>query len=270
MADVAAEAASHLFGASVRGAAHIRHGKPNQDAMLGLAIGHWSFLAVADGHGHARYDRSERGAGFAVKAASQAIRELTGGGTAGADEIRALGVGLTQLPGRIVTLWRAAVEVDIAADPPPASDIDTYARYGSTLAVAVVGAGLALYAQIGDGDIVAFTPDGTPHKPLADDIGLIGEQTYSISQPDAADHFRCSLHGAPSPLSTPDFVLAATDGLSKSFDGEAQFLKVACQWQTYVAGHGLARVAQGLEPWLGDVSHRGTGDDVTVMLYQGP
>src|ERR1041384_7680417 len=68
-----------VAGQSVRGALHERNGLPNQDAIRWLpAAGNGSsiVLAVADGHGSARYSRSHIGARLAVESSTQLVQEF--------------------------------------------------------------------------------------------------------------------------------------------------------------------------------------------------
>jgi serine/threonine protein phosphatase PrpC len=61
-----------IIGESIQGASHKRSGQPNQDAIaLSPASGDSLplILAVSDGHGGAKYFRSDKGASFAVGAA---------------------------------------------------------------------------------------------------------------------------------------------------------------------------------------------------------
>src|ERR1041384_4368574 len=68
-----------VVGQSVRGATHERNGLPNQDAIRWLPSsgrGSSVVLAVADGHGRARYPRSHAGANLAVEIATKLIYDF--------------------------------------------------------------------------------------------------------------------------------------------------------------------------------------------------
>ena len=258
-------------GATAHGAAHIQHGKPNQDAFLGMNIGGWTVIAVADGHGSAPHFRSDRGARIAVESAHLAISQFTENGTADTKTFANLRANLSHLASNIVTMWRAAVISDINTDPVMLeAGRDLFMPYGSTCVVAAFGNGLSLFVQIGDGDIVVSVADGQLTCPLPDDDGMIGEQTYSLCQIDAAIHFRHALFAAPHPLAEPSFAMVATDGLSKSFVQRKQFEHVFFEWKKIVTDHGLAGACVRLEDWLSNVSRNGNGDDVTSMLYSLP
>src|SRR5450432_2105973 len=64
--------------ATERGAAHVAAGLPNQDAAVAYPTACGAVAAVADGHGHRRHFRSDRGSRLAVAVAGEAAQELTG------------------------------------------------------------------------------------------------------------------------------------------------------------------------------------------------
>jgi len=68
-----------VIGCSVKGASHIRSGKPNQDRIKfsDYQAGKMPLiLAVADGHGGKAYFRSDKGAEFAVEIAIAVCKKL--------------------------------------------------------------------------------------------------------------------------------------------------------------------------------------------------
>lgn len=258
-------------GATVRGAAHRRRDMPNQDAIAWLpregAAGHF-VAAVSDGHGAAAHPRSDIGSQLAVEAASAVLDwYLTEGGDAQA------------LAAQVLHAWRAAVGRHAAAAPAddwvePADD--KLLPYGATLLGLAATDRLAVALQIGDGDLLLGYPDGRLERPLPDDAGLVGEQTYSLCSPDALQRFRVAVMPARPDASLPglalrdaalpDFAMLSTDGVSKSFPDEAAFRAVAGHYRTALLTAGPAAVLQGLPAWLDEVSQRGSGDDVTLCL----
>ncbi len=258
-------------GASARGAAHIQQGRPNQDAYEGMAIGGWIVISVADGHGAANCFRSDRGARLATKAARDAIAEFSDNGSAGIGDIERLRAAAPGLPAKIVERWRSAVADDASADPH--TDLDSqncFLAYGSTCVTAALAQGLSLFLQIGDGGIVAAGADNGFVRPLDEDEGLVGQQTYSLCLPDAASRFRWALFSAPHPLAAPEFVMAATDGLTKSFPDPARLVEVA-QWLRQVQNErGVDDACKVLAPWLSQVSQSGARDDTSLMIFARP
>lgn len=256
-------------GASARGASHIRRNKPNQDARGGWRCGQWTIIAVSDGHGGEPYFRSDRGSRFAVEAVREAFTALSAGGAASAADRDRLSAEITALPERIVAGWRAAVTADISADSDPRLMVaDPHVAYGATCIAAAFGPGVSIFAQLGDGDLLAAAAGEDLTKPLPDDEGLEGEQTYSLCHLDAPAHFRTKLFVAPHPLAGPEFAMASSDGLSKSFAEDSQFFDVAWRWRSLVVQNGIEATCGDLETWLARCSEMGSGDDNTLMFYR--
>ena len=258
-------------GASVRGAAHIRRGQPNQDAIGWLppaaaAQGAESFAAaVSDGHGAAAYYRSEVGARLAVETAKAVLgRFLEAPDPTGDARVVAA---------EVLAGWRAAVMQDLAGNPIEDDWVDSEQErllpYGATLAAVAVRPDRLIALQIGDGDMLFGYPDGKIERPLASDQGLVGEQTYSLCLDDAADRFRARLYRRIEGQPWPDFVMLSTDGVSKSFADEKAFQSIARDYRASVRKMGLRSVLAQLETWLSDVTQRGSGDDVTLCLAIG-
>jgi hypothetical protein len=252
-------------GASVIGAAHIARGKPNQDAVAWAQRRLWTYLAVADGHGGAPHYRSERGSRFAVETMIALLGDVTNDGRLRESQVLA---GL--IPGlgaRLVARWREKVEADLARDPlsaPP--DHESLTIYGTTCLGAAVGPGFSLMLQIGDGDLFACAASGDVEHPIQPDA-TIGEQTYSLCLPNAAEHVKVALYTAPNPLCAPDFIFASTDGFAKSFDREEAVLDVVRFYRAAVREKGLGKVTAELLPWLKECSEMGSGDDISVALF---
>jgi Protein phosphatase 2C len=160
------------------------------------------------------------------------------------------------------------VTADIQADPDPRLAVrDPHVAYGATCIAAAFGPGVSVFTQIGDGDLLAAPAGGDIVKPLPDDEGLEGEQTYSLCHATAVSHFRTKLFSAPHPLATPVFAMASSDGLSKSFAQDFQFLDIARHWRSLVEQNGMEATCADLENWLARCSEMGSGDDNTLMMY---
>lgn len=262
-----------LGGATVRGAAHVRRGQPNQDAIGWLSVpngggvAHGFAAAVSDGHGGAAYYRSDVGARLAVDVAMAVLGRFLEAPQPPAD---ARGVAAEVLAG-----WREAVMRHLDGEAVDGeggwieSDQEKLLPYGATLAAVAIGPDRLLALQIGDGDMLFGYPDGHVMRPLPDDKGLVGEQTYSLCLDDAARRFRVwecrPVDGQP----WPDFVLLSTDGVAKSFADESTFQSIARDYRTSIRKLGMSGVLAQLEKWLNDVTVRGSGDDVTLCLAVG-
>ena len=252
-------------GRSVMGASHVDFRIPNQDAIAwgpregrGPAV----VLAAADGHGASVHFRSGVGAHIAVDVATKVLaEEITDPAwMAATDASRLLAIKR-----RIVAGWREQVLADVATRPLERSAgraSDPFLPYGTTLVAAAVAGQAIVLLQIGDGDLLLGMADGTMVRPLPSDEGLVGEQTYSLCQPDAEARMRARIFAASD--GDCDFIMLSTDGLSKSLRDESAFRELASFWRKTVAAEGLIPVTDRLDQWLSDASRKGSGDDITL------
>ncbi len=248
-------------GASVIGATHTRHGKPNQDAADWAPrqdAGQRFVAAVADGHGSAPHFRAEIGSALAVRAALAALDWCF-------DDPQAADIEAA-LATDIVAAWRGLVQEHIAAHPlPDGAGDDPFVPYGTTLVCAGANATWLVRLQIGDGDLLLGWPDGRITNPLGADPGLVGDQTYSLCLPDAASRARVQVLRRGASDDWPDFALLATDGVSKSFADDAAFTSVGARYRTLVRDD-LSAALAAMPAWLAEVSSKGSGDDASLCL----
>lgn len=248
-----------VVGQSVRGAVHERNGLPNQDAICWLpASGEGSsiVLAVADGHGSARYSRSHIGASLAVESAAQLVHEFI---NSQSDNLSLLKDATEDwLPRALVRKWVEAVTDHLNADE------ESIVAYGATLIVAAVSERFALYLQLGDGEILTVSESGEVTRPLTRDDRLIANETTSLCAPDAWRDFRVSFQ--PLNHSSPALILLSTDGYPNSFRHESGFFKVGSDILHMIREHGLDMVKDNLAGWLSDSTRAGSGDDITVGI----
>src|SRR5580692_6278943 len=136
-----------VFFTSAIGADHVRARMPNQDDVLTNRLqrhGRSSLpvFAVADGHGHIRHFRSDRGSRFAVTAACSVARQWAAGL---AEKENPTAAAASQLVSDIVARWRQLVAEDLANNP--ITDFERVAvvpgdppeiPYGSTLLIGVL------------------------------------------------------------------------------------------------------------------------------------
>jgi serine/threonine protein phosphatase PrpC len=272
-----------VVGQSVRGASHERSGMPNQDAIGWLpdsGVGPSLVLAVADGHGSARYSRSDVGASLAVQTATQLIHEFLAG-QAEADNLSMIKRAAEEwLPRALVRAWLAAVSEHVQANPLSEIELEALGRgnsdssqslgeqltiaYGATILAAAVADAFVLYLQLGDGEILTVTDRGEVSKPLAKDDRLFANETTSLCAPDAWRDFRVGFQ--PITNAQPALILLATDGYPNSFRDESGFLKVGSDILEIIRAEGLGKVNDSLEGWLTDSTNAGSGDDVTLGI----
>ena len=249
-----------IGGGSVRGPAHERTGKPNQDAILWQpSAGQGSRVvgAVADGHGASPHFRSDVGSRLAVEAVTEMIAwDLDDGEINDFDE---------SLAGEIVQAWRQRVDAHLAETPYDPPVPHGYTPYGATLLALGANETQMLVLQVGDGDLLVGFPDGRLERPLQADEGLVGEQTYSLCMSDAAQRFRLATFWKTADRPLPSFVSLSTDGVAKSFRDDGAFEEAIVALRK-LASENWDRTLAALPGWLSDVTSRGSGDDATLCL----
>lgn len=284
------EAHWHILGASVCGAAHVRAGRPNQDALAWLpteGAGSTLVLALADGHGSARYFRSDVGAQLAVSTASTIVWELLHSQHDSSNLSALKRMAEERLPQALVRAWEQAVQQHLAAAPFSDTERHTLAMqrganeiarleahpvlaYGTTLLIVAVTPACIIYLQLGDGDMLTVTETGeVARPPIPADARLFANDTTSLCAPDAWRDCRVyfqTLSGPP-----PALILVATDGYGNSFRDEAGFLAVGTDLLDILRTDGLPAINTNLPTWLTEASQAGSGDDITVgLLYRAP
>lgn len=253
-------------GASVRGLAHVRADKPNQDAVL------WRLpdarfadaaIALADGHGAAPHFRSDTGARLAVESAAAVLGRYHQPPDYG---------GADALPALLLADWRRRVADDLARDPAPGDGAlpgAALAPYGATLIAASATADELTLVQIGDGDLLLLFADGRVARPLADDAGLIGEQTYSLCLDDAERHFRTASIWRTPGVPWPRAVVVASDGVGKSFADDAGLFAAVAGLVAHARADWTHLMAE-LPGWLAALSAAGSADDASLALLLLP
>jgi serine/threonine protein phosphatase PrpC len=218
--------------------------------------------AVADGHGSQRSPRSATGADLAVRVACQLTWPEVRDGVA--SPLAA------SLPERIWKMWAEAISAQVRLrplEPDETDDGDALLAYGSTLLVAALGED-ALLLQLGDGDVLLVRGDEPVSVPLPQDPNHVGEDTASLCQNDAPALFRSAY--VTFDAREPALIVLATDGYSKSFASDADFLQVGTDLRAMIEHEGIDQVREALHDWLRQASDEGSGDDVTVALAWSP
>ena len=250
-----------IIGDSVRGAAHKRNDKPNQDA--------WSFkqntvctvIAVADGHGSNKHTHSEIGAKLAVQVALELLNDFAHADTG--NNPRQIKQAADYIPSQLVQAWRSAVDEEDQGETE--NPKQRYSLYGTTLIAVLLCADYVLYVQIGDGDLLVLTSDGQLHHPLPKNITLIANETFSLCEEKAIYHFELSLQFFDH-KTLPALIFLATDGYANSFTNPDDFEQAVQDFQQSCATHGADKIQGNLADWLNETSEQGSGDDVTVAM----
>ena len=277
-----------IIACSERGASHIRHNLPNQDAIRSYLTPNGQppvVLAVADGHGSAKSFRSDVGASLAVDIAVELLREFLQNFSGESPSV-IKNASEQQLPIRILVEWRKRVDRDFQDRPFTSAELERLAMeegtaagewiregenylraYGATLITVAVAPEFALYLQLGDGEILVVSgATGEVSQPFPSDPELIANETWSLclDVARASSHFRVRFQLFND--EAPGLILLATDGYPNSFRSREGFMKVGPDLLEMLRTEGADVVTRDLPEWLREASSTGSGDDVTVGL----
>jgi len=181
-----------------------------------------------------------------------------------------------------VSGWLAAVQSDLENNPFTEAELATLGQdegaegraavasspelaYGATLLAAAATDRVLLYLQLGDGEILSVTAQGTTTRPLPPDDRLIANQTTSLCQPEAWKDFRSAwvTSGA-----LPSLVLLSTDGYANSFRSDEDFLKIGQDYLNIIREQGISSLADELPAILTEATQQGSGDDISLAILQ--
>jgi serine/threonine protein phosphatase PrpC len=272
--------------ACVRGSSHQRSGLPNQDAVQCTVTpggqGTVAVAVVSDGHGSPRHFRSQIGSSLAVSTVAATLQSFLRDSVATNGQVPFVPEQVHELERKIVSGWLAAVQSDLENNPFTEAELATLGQeegaegraaiasspelaYGATLLAAAATDRVLLYLQLGDGEILSVTAQGTTTRPLPPDDRLIANQTTSLCQPEAWKDFRSAwvTNGA-----LPSLVLLSTDGYANSFRSDEDFLKIGQDYLDIIREQGISSLAEELPAILTEATQQGSGDDITLAILQ--
>jgi serine/threonine protein phosphatase PrpC len=272
--------------ACVRGSSHQRSGLPNQDAVqctvTPAAQGTVAVAVVSDGHGSPRHFRSQIGSSLAVSTVAATLQAFLRDSVASNGQVPFVPEQVHELERKIVSGWLAAVQSDLENNPFTEAELLALGQeegaegraavasfpelaYGATLLAAAATDRVLLYLQLGDGEILSVTAQGTTTRPLPPDDRLIANQTTSLCQPEAWKDFRSAwvTNGA-----LPSLVLLSTDGYANSFRSDDDFLKIGQDYLDIIREQGISSLAEELPAILTEATQQGSGDDITLAILQ--
>ena len=270
---------------SIQGASHKRSDQLNQDAIERFPASVDSLpliLAVSDGHGGAKYFRSDKGARFAVDAAidtlSQFQENLASFSNSSWQEER--------LTKSLVNTWRGKVNAHLNDEPftdedlrlleekegPAARQIvegNPVIAYGATILAVIITESFIAYLQLGDGDILTVSEQGKPSSVFPVNSKHFANETASLCSSNAWCDFQFRIEKvSPSPL-LPALILLSTDGYKDSFSSNEGFRKVGSDLFEMIHSNKLEETKSNLPGWLSEASRIGSGDDITLgILYR--
>jgi len=285
MIDTKSKTEWRIISESVKGASHERSGQPNQDAIGCSSLSDESLpliVAVSDGHGGAKYFRSDKGASFAVNAAIDTLSQFQES-LADFSNSSWLKENLTK---SLVNTWRSAVNTHIqsegftdeemskleekegAASQQIVKDNPVLA-YGATILVVMITESFIAYLQLGDGDILTVSEQGESESVFPVYSKHFANETTSLCSSNAWCDFQCRVERISSSSVLPDLILLSTDGYKDSFSSSEAFHKVGSDLYEMIQANKLEEIKSNLSGWLSEASQIGSGDDITLgILYR--
>ena len=282
---------------SCQGESHILANKACQDASFSTTDGSVSFAAVSDGHGGARYFRSDIGSRLAIEAANDCVRSFVrdtdlnlfkGKPFAQRNTIMSevndkavarytpTDLAIRQLFASIVSSWRNKIERH--ANETPLSDkeqecvpqkyqkeflygVGIEETYGCTLMCYACTQDYWLAFQIGDGKCMAFDIDGKWSEPVPWDERCLHNYTTSLCDSSAVAEFRyCYCGDGSFPLA----VLLGSDGMDNSFGKTDVLADFYIQALRLIAVKGNVDTLNILKEALPQLSKAGSKDDMSI------
>ena len=276
--------------ACIRGSSHQRSGLPNQDAVQCTvtpgAQGTVAVAVVSDGHGSARHFRSQIGSSLAVSTVAATLQTFLRESVSSNGQVPFVPEQVHELERKIVSGWLAAVQSDLENTPFSEAELANVEKeegvegraavesspelaYGATLLAAAATDKVLLYLQLGDGEILSVSAQGTTTRPLPPDDRLIANQTTSLCQPEAWKDFRSSwVIAGGTAGALPSLVLLSTDGYANSFRSDEDFLKIGQDYLEIIREQGISSLAEELPAILTEATQQGSGDDITLAILQ--
>ncbi len=275
------------FNASVRGQHHNKQGLELQDSSGSVYLRDVDSyaIAVADGHGDASCPRSAIGSALAVEVTLERMGEFARMATARPAHVTASrsSYDLSRLTDSIVSGWSQRVDEHYESDPipeleqslPPDDLLAAKAAhehlYGTTLVAALIMPHACVLVQQGDGCITVVYDEGTVEQDeqvIAADELCVGNQTTSLSDPEAASEIRASLIDFEEQDRRVAACLVGTDGVDKSLppDGGVSDFMLALALDS-LAARDKASWEQRLSQNLSELSDHGSADDASVAGY---
>ena len=262
----------NVLHCSVIGASHERSGLPCQDSSWSYTGEAYTIIAVADGHGDPSHDLSETGSKLAVQSATNILKELADN-VANQTDVLLSRMVRDDFPRLVVRRWREAVKDDFRNRTVSPKDEDileeeiiAYSRYGTTLIAAIVTETQAIYAQIGDGDIVLLREDASYELFSPIDQNLVGGTTFSLSGNEATRHFLCG----NSSVAGMRGLFLSTDGLRNCYEDDSAFIRLLSAIADMAEKEGVELSTSIISEQFVQFSKNGSGDDITLAAVIVP
>ncbi len=241
-------------------------------------------MAVSDGHGGAKYFRSDKGARFAVEAAIETLPQFQ---DTMASFLTSSKTGQEEhLIKSLVNTWRSKVNTHFQDEPFTNEELrlleekegstsqqivegNPVLAYGATILVIMITESFIAYLQLGDGDILTVSEQGKPESVFPVYSKHFANETTSLCSSNAWCDFQFRIEKISSSSALPALILLSTDGYKDSFSSSKAFLKVGSDLLEMLHANKLEEIKSNLQGWLSEASRIGSGDDITLgILYR--
>lgn len=282
-----------------QGASHIVAGKVCQDASWSSTDDGVTIAIVSDGHGGARYFRSDVGSQMAVDATRDCVADFVknadGNLFAGKPFTQKQAISseadtqnltkdtetdkaLRHLFASIIYTWHAKIEKH--AQENPISDAERQAvdpshvsafekgeglekTYGCTLMCCVVTPSYWFAFHVGDGKCIAFSEGGNWSEPIPWDERCFLNKTTSLCDSAALDEFRYCYEGdGQFPLA----VILGSDGMDDSFGETENMVNFYVQVLKLIVRQGHDAALNEIKETLPELSKKGSQDDMSMAV----
>lgn len=282
---------------SCQGESHILSNKVCQDSSYSSTSDTMSIAIVCDGHGGARYFRSDVGSHFAVDATTECVQSFVSEidvslfkdkpftqkkalSSEASSNIYTkdtnVDKALRQLFSSIIYCWREKItqhsqntplseEERSSIKPDYLSEfeqgIGIEKTYGCTL-MCYVYTDLFWFAfHIGDGKCVAFDNNGAWFEPIPWDEKCFLNKTTSLCDSSAIEEFRYSYCGDGN---KPLAVFLGSDGIDDSFGATENMVNFYVQVLKLINKEGLEIAVSNIQETLPQLSKIGSKDDISI------
>lgn len=282
---------------SCQGESHILSNKVCQDSSYSSTSNSMSIAIVCDGHGGARYFRSDVGSRYAVDATKECVKafvsEIDGNlfkekhftqkkalSSEASSNIYTKDTNadkaLRQLFSSIIYCWREKIKQHSLNTPLSEEEKSTIKpnylsefeqgigiekTYGCTL-MCYVYTDLFWFAfHIGDGKCIAFDDNGSWFEPIPWDEKCFLNKTTSLCDSSAIEEFRyCYCGDGNKPLA----VFLGSDGIDDSFGATENMVNFYIQVLKLINKDGLENAETNIQETLPQLSKIGSKDDMSI------
>lgn len=275
-----------MLTACVMGANHRENGLPCQDASIAGVYYFkgqpYALLAVADGHGSARYTRSELGAHFAIQATVEAAADWILLATECVEKkpenwlANIRGDFGSHFAKKLRQIWLNKVKEHLEIYPltdadKKLTDADKkseseYTVYGTTVALAIIFQGQLFTGTIGDSSVLIITKEDEVLNVLAseqNELEPLGLATHSLVQENAALKWKHNILS----VDKVKMLCAVTDGFTDSL---ADITQTLGSLSINAHSKGFDWLENKLPDFLERLTSQGVGDDIATVFYFPP